>query len=283
MDSLTKAIQKESISAARLILKSCRTLQPQLPRGKLSFTVNSETYIHLITKSDASQELGLLGKTKAQLDKKTKVLEKNLCKTLNWITTGKKLFEEDFNHPAEFIPNAYFLLYLELEAVPRVPSKEIYSSYFVLALYLVARYESSRHLAYGDPQDFENPEKALQLTEKSASSLEFLLLAQTALELGLASKRASKLGLDRRNEERDFAAIFDLAQRAKSSQDQLQRATHSRSKNAIDKWAPFFLEVKALIGEGRGVTNACVIVANRHPEVDMKQLKRAYYHHQKKT
>jgi biopolymer transport protein ExbB/TolQ len=281
MVAQTKEIQKASISAAKRMLKSCRKLEPQIPRGKLSFTINSETYIHLKTKNDASLELGLLGKTKAQLDKKTKTLEKQLAKTLKWLTTGKKLFEEDFSHPAEFMPNVYFLLYMEREALPPVPSKEIYTSYFVLALYLITLYESSRLMAFGEDKDFEDPTKALHLTQKSASSLEFLLLAQTALEFGFASKRAAQFGLDRKNEERDFKVIFDLALRSKDSQDHLEQATHSRSKKAIDKWAPLLFEVKALLDNGRGVTNACLIVANRHPELEMEQLRKAYYKHRK--
>ena len=281
MDALTKEIQEASISAAKRMLKSCRKLQYELPRGKQSFTIKSETYLYLKTKADASQELGLLDKTNAQLDRETKALEKKLSKTLKWLATGKKLFEEDFNHPAEFMPNAYFLLYMEMEAVPPVPSKEIYTAYFVLALYLITGYESSRLMSFGEDKDFEDPTKALHLTQKSASSHEFLLLAQTALEFGFASKRAAQLGLDRKNEERDFSIILELALKAKKSHDVLQEATKSRKIDALEKWEPFFSEIDLLVDSGKKITHACQIVANRHPELETEKLRRAYYKHRK--
>lgn len=286
MKNLDAEIQQESASAARLILKSCEKLQFELPKNKMSFSTNSEPFLHLQIKQKASHKLGLLGKNKSQLESKIKELESNIADTLKWIISGKELFEEKSNHPSEFIPNAYFLLCLELEGINSEIPKDFYIAYFVLALYLIAEYEIALSRTFGNEDDFENPSTALEFTKKSASAHEYLMLSQSAIELGAASERAFHLGLDRKNETEDLNTILNLAIEAIEHRGHIKSSADKRSKKAREKWEPLLVRVDRLIADGQSITNACRIVARKHGDEEDKdgtKLRQAYYRHRVHT
>ncbi len=279
MNTLQKEIKKAAQLSSAKILKSCEKLTFEMPKDQMAFTVNSEPFIYLNIKQQACHELGLANLNKTQLQNKYERLEQDVTTTLNHIAIGKRLFEKQFSLSSEFLPNAYFLLYLELEASPKLAPSEIYKSYYILALHLIAEYEVGRLSSFGTEKEFQSLPKALDLTKKSASAHEYLLLAQKALQLGDSSKRAAQLGLDRDNEERDFAIIHELALKSKKAQDRLHMGTKSRTKNAVEKWQPLLIEVQVLVREGKTIANACQIVANRHTDVNAELLRQAYYRH----
>jgi hypothetical protein len=278
--TITDEILQESISAAKLILESCETMEPSLPKGKKAFTTNSESFIYQQIKRKASHELGLFHEDSPKIRNKSEDLITDISHTLSWIQAGKKIFAEQSEYLPEFLPNAYFLLYLELEDPSFERPTNFHTSYFVLALYLIAKYESSRLEAFGSEEDFGNPDIAITLVEKSSSSHEFLLISQSALELGLESKQVSNSGSGKTNRPENLEIIFNLAMESINHKMRRKKAAEARSNKVKQKWQHLFIKVAGAISDGHSIANACRIVARKYgqdKDDDGSKLRQAYY------
>jgi hypothetical protein len=208
--------------------------------------------------------------TASNHDDKLAYIERQLVETYKLVDKGLNLLEGITSRPVEYLPKVFYLDLLK----NKHPEVEIFpNAYFLLSALEIASFE----LAMIEIRDHYHQIKGKpEFYEKYICATEFLTTAQSSFVRGLEHTYPSML----EEKDKEIESTLDSIKAAINIKEGHDRYTSKSTLDSLNKYAPLVIEVHEELAKhssSRGKkSHCCMIVAYRHPGINLKTLKNHY-------
>lgn len=243
------------------IIEFCEKNCSDLPRDKFLYDSHATMWSASKAATDLKVILSLLEINESNKKEKTLLVEQAVLQTLDWVSIGigidRSLPRELSLHDKFNYPYSYYLHLLEESDIATQEMRDtIHIAHALISLYLLSEHHFAKLSLYTYEESLEDHENAMNHYKGVIDSHGYLIEALNAFQRVAVSLALRDKSYVEKN-------ILPLAQLGRGKQ-KIDDRNRKRRLEAEREWTPLVEEMHQKILEGKSITNAAKIIANRH-------------------